>query len=638
MGRHQSRIRRLERRYSPHTRAEDDASVRIPDDPVAFARSLGFEPDPWQRELLTSIDERVILNCSRQSGKSTSVAILALHHALTTPGSEVLILSPSLRQSELLFEKISTFYRKLGRPGGSDAHSATMLKLTNGSRIVALPGSESTTRGYSASMVLVDEAARVSEELYYSDVRPMLAVTQGRLILLSTPRGKQGIFWHAWDQEKDWKKIKITADQCPRISKEFLDDERRALPNAWFEQEYCCEFVQEGGSIFKESWIQYFDPAHVPYMDTVIQAWDTAQTKSSTSDFVVGQVWGKIGADFYLLDQVRGRWDFDETVAAIKDMSKRWSKSSAKVVERQTLGAALSSHLKHQIPGIIPISVKGSKELRALNCVPMWQSGNVYIPKPDDGEYAWVRDYVPELLNFPHAANDDQVDATTLALNQLRRSLFPRVTAEAHAARDIPAIHGHMYTIGWIPARFDDEFTVAVFDDKTYEVVKFARIAAEPVEGQVSQIVVLSRTYNGAEVRVIDGFDEALVHEVEVKGTCVRRFAFNKRKLAAAYENLSQFVKKRLVDLPDNPELMAELEVFHSEPTFDESADYTAQIAQQSGVHALCLVTHDLSPAMSELSIYWSFDPTQVEDWRWNYSPENPPPHSILKRFRRPLR
>ena len=91
-------------------------------------------------------------------------------------------------------------------------------------------------------MVLIDEAAQVSEQLYRS-VRPSLAVSQGRLILLSTPSGKQGTSWHAWNQP-DWNKVKVTADQCPRISKETLDEERRAL-GAWFAQEYFCEFVQD---------------------------------------------------------------------------------------------------------------------------------------------------------------------------------------------------------------------------------------------------------------------------------------------------------------------------------------------------------------------------------------------------------
>jgi predicted phage terminase large subunit-like protein len=155
------------------------------------------------------------------------------------------------------------------------------------------------------------------------------------------------------------------------------------------------------GGFFKSDWLQFFDPDYLPYMDTIIQSWDTAQTKSSTSDYVVGQVWGRIGADFYLLDQKRGRWDFDETVEQMKIVTKEWPKSSAKLVEAQTLGAALASHLKHKIPGLIPINVHGNKELRAQNCLPVWQSLNVYIPRPDDGEYAWVDDYVRELLTFP---------------------------------------------------------------------------------------------------------------------------------------------------------------------------------------------------------------------------------------------
>ena len=118
----------------------------------------------------------------------------------------------------------------------------------------------------------------------------------------------------------------------------------------------------------------------------------------------------------------------------------------------------------------------------------------------------------------------------------------------------------------------------------------------------------------------------------------MQRIKFNKRKFSSAYENLSQLVRTRLVDLPNNPELMAELEAFHSEPTFDESADYTAQIARQSGVRALCLVTHDLSFTQSEFrpTVYCSFDEDQIEPWRWSYLPENAP-RSVLKRFRRPL-
>ena len=260
-----SRITKIEKDRTSH------AAASIPSDPVAFARSLNIELAPWQRALLTSSHERVILNCSRQSGKSTGVAILALHHALTTPGALVLIVSLSLRQSELLFDKISTFYRQLGRPGGSDADSATELTLRNGSSIVALPGSDSTIRGFTPSLVLIDEAAWVPDETYYT-VTPMLAVSRGRLILLSTPHGKQGIFWRAWEHEPDWMTVKVTADQCPRIAQEWLDQQRRSSPREWFDQEYCCEFVQEGSCTFNESWVQFYDPESLPYMGAIIQS------------------------------------------------------------------------------------------------------------------------------------------------------------------------------------------------------------------------------------------------------------------------------------------------------------------------------------------------------------------------------
>jgi len=583
---------------------------------------LGIEPDPWQCDLLNATEERIILNCARQSGKSTIVAILALHHALLNPGSLVLILSPSLRQSELLLEKISTFYRRLGRPGGSDTDSATTLKLRNGSRIAALPGSESTTRGFSPSLVLLDEAARVSEELYYSDVRPMLAVSRGQLILLSTPHGKQGIFWHAWDEEPDWKKVKVTADQCPRIEKDFLEQERRALGEWRFAQEYRCEFVQDEASIFKEAWVQYYDPADVPNMDKVIQSWDTAQAKSSSSSYVVGQVWGCIGADFYLLDQVRGRLDFNETARAIEGLSKRWPQSTAKLVEAQALGAALVTHLKHTVPGLIPITVKGSKETRARDCLPLWESKNVYIPKPDNGEYTWVYQYVQELLNFPNVAHDDQVDATTLALNQLHSTLFRASkvrmieTATSQPLTPSQPLPGHYYFVGWVPGR--SLFTVLVFDytDYTdYKVVSFGRFPVDSIEDQITRVAQLARHYNNAVVRAFDDRNEALVSALEAHGVYVERIARSERKYC--YDNLALLIENDTITVPGYPELTAELDVFKSAPTYDESADYGLQVAQQSAIDALCLVTHDLTPGLirylTQPSIYYSYDPDFVK-------------------------
>ena len=163
-------------------------------DRVSFARSLGLDPDPWQERLLRSTSPRVLLNCSRQSGKSTMSGVIALHRALYFPGSLVLCLAPSERQSKELFAKVSDSYRRLrGTPAPASDRKLGM-HLPNGSRIEALPGSEKTVRGFSGtSLLILDEAARVDDELYYA-VRPMLAVSGGALMLLSTPFGKRGIF------------------------------------------------------------------------------------------------------------------------------------------------------------------------------------------------------------------------------------------------------------------------------------------------------------------------------------------------------------------------------------------------------------------------------------------------------------
>lgn len=221
-------------------------------DPVKFAEeALGFEPDPWQAQALRWSGKRLLLNCSRQSGKSTTSAVLALHRALFYPGSLVLLISPSLRQSAELFLKVQGMLKELDEQPSLVEDNKLKMTLTNRSRVLSLPGSERTIRGFSgASLIIEDEAARVADELYYS-VRPMLAVSGGRIILMSTPFGKRGHFFHEWTEGGDtWERILITAHDCPRIKPEFLEEERQALGEWWFKQEYLCEFVETVDQVF----------------------------------------------------------------------------------------------------------------------------------------------------------------------------------------------------------------------------------------------------------------------------------------------------------------------------------------------------------------------------------------------------
>jgi hypothetical protein len=220
------------------------ADLRLALDPVAFATdALGFAPDPWQARALRWAGKRLLLNCARQTGKSATAAILSLHLALYRPASLVLLVSPSLRQSSELFRRVTDLLAKLDARPELLEDNRLSCTLANSSRIVSLPSSEATIRGFSgASLIVEDEAARVPDDLYRS-VRPMLAVSGGRLILMSTPFGKRGHFFEEWTNGGEaWERVQVQAVECPRITPEFLAEERASLGPWWYEQEYECRF------------------------------------------------------------------------------------------------------------------------------------------------------------------------------------------------------------------------------------------------------------------------------------------------------------------------------------------------------------------------------------------------------------
>jgi hypothetical protein len=229
--------------------------ARLRHDRVAFAAAAGIALDPWQQEVVSSDAQRILLNCSRQSGKSTVTAVLACHEAIFHPGSLILLQSRALRQSQELFRKALAVYRAVGSPIPATATSTMTLELANGSRLVALPGSEATTRSFSdVRLLLIDEAARVPDETYYS-MRPVLAVSGGRLVALSTPFGTRGWWYQEWCARapNGWKWWEVKATQCPRISAAFLEEERRTIGAWWWDQEYGCVFRDAQDAVFTQA-------------------------------------------------------------------------------------------------------------------------------------------------------------------------------------------------------------------------------------------------------------------------------------------------------------------------------------------------------------------------------------------------
>ena len=225
---------------------------------VEFVRTrLGIEPDARQIEVLRSKAKRGILNCSRQWGKSTIAAAKAVHRAFTEPKKLVLVASPSRRQSGEFVRKAAEMLVRLGiRPRG-DGDNECSLIFPNGSRIVGLPGTEGTVRGFSAvSLMLIDEAAQMDDSIYKA-LRPMLAVGDGDLWVMSTPFGKRGFFYENWAHGgEEWMRVSVPATECSRISPTYLEEERRHLGPMWFKQEFMCEFMDYGSGMFGQKMLE----------------------------------------------------------------------------------------------------------------------------------------------------------------------------------------------------------------------------------------------------------------------------------------------------------------------------------------------------------------------------------------------
>jgi hypothetical protein len=210
-----------------------------------------MEPDPWQADLLRSSDRRdTFILCSRQVGKTAVVSALLLNQALLHPDSLCIVLSHVERQSSEFVLRANQYYHALGRPVRAVKETPLHLWLANGSRIIGLPENEGGIRTYSgAKLLVIEEAAQVSDALYLT-ATPFLSTSQGRLVALSTPHGQRGWFYEAWESDQDYKRIRVTADQCPRIPHERLALDRARMGERWFRQEYYCSFEAAVDTVF----------------------------------------------------------------------------------------------------------------------------------------------------------------------------------------------------------------------------------------------------------------------------------------------------------------------------------------------------------------------------------------------------
>lgn len=203
-------------------------------------------------------------------------------------------------------------------------------------------------------------------------------------------------------------------------SLEKLLETKGLLSAYWWAALYQQRAKALGGNVFKEAGIQHYKPTDIPAtFDKVLDSWDCTFKDTDGTDYVVGQKWGKKGANAYLLDQKRARMSFTVTLKMIRELHEQHPRSQEILIEDKANGPAVIDTLKAEIPGIIPIEPDGSKLARAHAVTSYWEALNVWLPYPQITP--WMKEFIGELTAFPAASHDDQVDAFTQAL----RRLFP---------------------------------------------------------------------------------------------------------------------------------------------------------------------------------------------------------------------
>ena len=223
------------------------------------AHRLGVVPDDWQKQLMRSTSDLAAL-CGRRVGKSQSAGWVAAHHVVEGEGRTALCISPTQRQSGELFRLAKAAIVKAMPDASFPTDNRLSIELPNGSRLLSLPGDPGTVRGLTASLVLLDETQSLPDgghELFAS-VRPMLATTGGRMIVLGTPLDRSGLLFDIWEGgiAMDWMRVHVPSTLCPRIPAAFLESERRLLGEAIFRREYLAEFAASASGMFDHDLLQ----------------------------------------------------------------------------------------------------------------------------------------------------------------------------------------------------------------------------------------------------------------------------------------------------------------------------------------------------------------------------------------------
>lgn len=318
-------------------------------------------------------------------------------------------------------------------------------RLTNGSEMVtAGVGGSLTGRG--ANVLIIDDPVKNEQQAFsttfrdrtwdwyqstaYTRLEPggavILIMTRwheddlaGRVLASAQQTGEEWrvLSFPAIAEEDDILGRSVGDPLWPdRYDLDALHQIRDTIGSYWWSALYQQRPSLPEGNIFRREWWRYW--RELPAFEEVVQSWDATFSDTADGSYVVGQVWGKVQKDRYLIDQMRGRWSFTQTIDAVRELSRRWPDARMKLMENKANGPAIMSTLQREVGGFIPVEPSGTKEARASSITPDVEGGNVYLPDPTTPGKEWVRDFVDEWATFPRGPNDDQVDAGSQALRR----------------------------------------------------------------------------------------------------------------------------------------------------------------------------------------------------------------------------
>ena len=410
--------------------------------------------------------DRVVMSTPPQEGKSTRVSVLFPVAAMQrVPGLKVAVASYSADLALQFSRRARELTRRLYGPGTivQGEGAAASWSTTNGSSYTAV-GVGGGFTGRAVDLLIVDDPVKNAEEVRVKRNRELvwdwwqsvaltrLAPGAGVMVIMTR--------WHTDDLAgrligEGWERVNIPAravaggaDPLGRQEGEWLtsvrgrtsqqwEATRAALSDYFWQALYQGEPVPSVGKLLDPSLLRSVSyksldlrvqegsgTVWAPHLD-IVTSWDLSFTGDAGSDYVVGQVWGTAGDTYYLLDQVRGRWAFADTMETVKQLARRWPQARTHYVEQAANGAALIDMLRRDSGlHVTPVHPRGSKELRAMAVQPLLKTGRVRVVQELEG-YA---ELVEELSQFPSGKNDDQVDALTQALNSLRGADTVRLT------------------------------------------------------------------------------------------------------------------------------------------------------------------------------------------------------------------